>query len=95
MEWINERPDGIDLQIKAVPRAAKNGIQGVHDNALKVRLTTPPIDGKANAALIKFLSKALRVSKSQIHLVRGETDRHKTLRITGITKTSLLERINL
>lgn len=95
MEWINERPDSVDLLVKAVPRAAKNEILGLHDNALKVRLTTPPIEGKANVALIKFLSKALRVSKSQIKLLRGETDRLKTLRITGITKASLLERINL
>ena len=92
MEWMNETPRGVELKIHAVPRASKNEIQGLHDNALKVRLTTPPIDGKANQALIKFLSKTLHISKAQIQLVRGETSRHKTLCIMGLTKTEILQR---
>jgi len=55
-EWMNETAEGLDLHIKVVPRASKNEIQGLHDGALKIRLTTPPVDGKANQALIKFLS---------------------------------------
>jgi uncharacterized protein (TIGR00251 family) len=95
MEWMNETPSGIELHVRAVPRASKNEIQGIHDGALKIRLTTPPVDGKANQALIKFLSKLLKISKSQIRLAQGETNRHKTLRITGITATDLRSRLSL
>ena len=95
MEWINETPDGVDVRIRAVPRASKNEIQGIYDGALKVRLTTPPIDGKANQALIKFLSKTLKISKAQIELIHGDTCRHKTIRIANITRTLFLERTGL
>lgn len=95
MEWINEVAGGVDVRIRAVPRASKNGIQGLHDDSLKIRLTSAPVDGKANEALIKFLSKALAVSKSQIQLLQGETSRQKTLRINGLSKEQLLERIAL
>jgi uncharacterized protein len=95
MEWMNETTDGIDLYVRAVPRASKNGIQGIHDGALKVRLTTAPVDGKANQALIKFMSKTLKISKAQIELKQGETSRRKTLHLTGMTKEQLRERLQL
>lgn len=95
LEWMNESPDGLDIRIKAIPRATKNEIQGVHDGALKIRLTTPPVDGKANQALIKFLSKQLKISKARIQLIQGETSRHKTLRIDGITKQQLCSALKL
>ncbi len=95
MEWINETPTGLELHIRAMPRASKNEIQGLHDGALKIRLTTPPIDGKANQALIKFLSKTLHISKTQIELTQGETSRNKTLRISGLSKNELQERLSV
>jgi uncharacterized protein (TIGR00251 family) len=93
MEWIQQTADGVIVSVRAVPRASKNAIQGVHDGALKIRLTTPPIDGKANQALIKYLSKTLKVSKSQIELMQGETARNKAFRITGIPKEELIRKI--
>jgi uncharacterized protein len=93
MEWMNETPHGVELRVRAVPRASKNEIQGVHDGALKIRLTTPPVDGKANQALIRFLSKTLKLPASQIEFLRGETSRHKTLRISGISTTKLRARL--
>jgi len=95
LEWLNETSEGLDIKIRAVPRASKNEIQGIYDQALKIRLTTAPVDGKANQALIRFLSKELHISKSQIQMKRGDTSRHKTLRITGLTQEQLLERIGL
>ena len=92
---MNETSDGVEVHIRAIPRASKNEIQGVHDNALKIRLTTPPVDGKANQALIKFLSKTLHIAKSKIELTQGETSRHKTVRISGLTADQLKERTGL
>lgn len=94
-EWINETPQGLDIKIRAVPRASKNEIQGIYDGALKVRLTSPPIDGKANQALIKFLSKTLGISKAQIELTRGQTGRSKTLRIHGMTTQEIWKKLSL
>ena len=93
MEWMNETPTGVELKIHAVPRASKNEIQGLHNNALKVRLTTPPVDGKANQALIKFLSKTLGIPNAQIQLLRGKTTRYKTVRIHGLSKETLTEKL--
>jgi len=95
LEWLNETSEGLDIKIRAVPRASKNEIQGIYDQALKIRLTTAPVDGKANQALIRFLSKELHISKSQIQLKQGETSRHKILRITGLSPDQFLERIGL
>ena len=95
MEWINETNEGLDVRIRAVPRASKNEIQGIYDNALKVRLTTPPVDGKANQALIKFLSKTLKISKSPVELIQGDTSRYKTVRLTGITLKHFIESTGL
>ena len=91
--WIKETSKGLLLPVRAVPRASKNEIQGVHGDALKIRLLAPPVDGKANQALIKFLSSALDISRSQISISAGETGRNKTVLITGLTKEELIKRI--
>lgn len=95
MDWMNETLNGIEVHIRAIPRASKNEIQGIYDGALKIRLTTPPVDGKANQALIKFLSKTLKISKSQIKLTHGDTSRRKTVRISGLNAAQLIGRIGL
>ena len=93
MEWIKETTDGVHLSVRAVPRASKNEIQGPHNGALKIRLTTPPVDGKANQALIKLLSKSLNIPRSRIELIQGETSRSKIFRISGLNATDCTERL--
>ncbi len=95
MEWIRETVKGLLLPVRAVPRASKNEIQGIHGDALKVRLQAPPVEGKANQALIRFLSEALDISRSQLSIAAGETGRNKSVLITGLSKTELLERLSL
>jgi uncharacterized protein len=75
--------DGCMLTVRAHPGARKNGVTGIHAGAVKIALTAPPVDGKANEALIAFLADALRLPRSRISLVAGVTSRTKTLRITG------------
>jgi uncharacterized protein (TIGR00251 family) len=80
--------DGVRVQIRLTPKAARDRIDGIALDAeggalLKVSVTTVPEDGKANAALIKLLSKEWRVPKSTISIVQGATDRRKVLHITG------------
>jgi hypothetical protein len=95
MEWIRETAKGVLLPVRAVPRASKNEIQGVHGDALKVRLQAPPVEGKANAALIRFLSDALDIPRAELSIASGETGRNKAVLITGLSKPELLKKLNL
>ena len=69
----------LDLHIQ--PGAKKSEVVGLHGEALKLRIASPPVDGRANAALIAFLADALEVPKQSLAVVRGETSRRKTVRI--------------
>ncbi len=84
MSWLNRAADGsVVLTLHIQPGAKKTEITGLHGEALKIRLAAPPVDGKANAALIAFLAKACGVSKSAVELVSGDTCRAKRVRVTG------------
>ena len=82
------------LRVRLTPKAAQNKIQGWGEDAdghkvLKISVTTVPEKGKANKALIAFLAKRLKVPKSDISIIRGETDRTKILKINNISGKSL------
>ena len=77
-EWQGE---DLLLRVKAQPKASKDEFAEVLDNRLKIRITAPPIDGKANQHLIKFLARQFKVSKSQIKLLTGDTSREKRFMI--------------
>jgi hypothetical protein len=80
---LRETPDGCTLPVRVHPGTRTNAVTGVHDGALKISLTTPPTDGRANDALIAFLAERLRIPRSRISLVSGASSRSKTLRIAG------------
>jgi len=81
MAYFEEKEGFLILNIRVVPRASRNEIAGVQGDALKVRIQAPPLDGKANAYLIKFLSKHWKIPRSNIEILSGETGRNKRLRI--------------
>ncbi|HKN18257.1 MAG TPA: DUF167 domain-containing protein [Dissulfurispiraceae bacterium] len=76
--------DGIIIEVKVAPRSSKRGIVGVMDNMLKVKLTAPPVGGAANEQLAELLAEKYGVKKSNIIILRGETSRRKTVKITGV-----------
>ena len=78
---IKETPDGFEFQVFVQPRSSKNQIAGRHGDALKVRLTAPPVDGAANALCVKYLAKCLGVPKSALEIVAGHTGRTKRIRV--------------
>jgi uncharacterized protein len=86
--------DGCALTVRVHPGARKNGVTGVHAEAVKIALTTPPVDGKANEALIAFLAEALRVPRARIAIVAGLNSRAKTLRITGKSAAEVVAALN-
>ena len=75
--------DGCTLSVQVHPGARKNSVTGIHADALKIALTAPPVDGKANEALIAFLADALHLPRARVALVAGATSRAKMVRITG------------
>ncbi len=83
MPCFEEHDAFLILSVRVVPRASRDGVAGLMGDALKVRIQAPPVEGKANAYLIKFLSKHWKIPRSRIELISGETGRNKRLRISG------------
>jgi uncharacterized protein len=82
-EYVRDVADGCTVSVRVHPGARKNGVGGVHVGAVKISLTTPPVDGRANEALIAFVAEMLRIPRGRVNLVSGMTSRSKVLRITG------------
>jgi hypothetical protein len=98
---LHPTPDGCTLAVRVHPGARRNAVTGLHpagagsSAALKIALTTPPVDGRANEALIAFLADALHLPKASIVLVTGATSRSKLLRITGRTAAEVQSALDL
>lgn len=90
MNWMTETKDGIVLTIRVVPRASKNEITGELGDALKIRLQAPPVEGKANKALIQFLADTLDLPRNRISILSGDTGRNKRILLTGITRQAAM-----
>ncbi len=93
MPAIREDASGASIQVRVHPRAKKNAITGELGDALKVSLTTPPVDGRANEACIEFFAKLLKVPRSSITIASGQTSRNKVIRVAGISAAALRNRI--
>lgn len=85
---IKETKDGIILNLKISPNASKNMFM-FEDSGLKVKVTAQPIDGKANKALIEFLSKQFKVPKTYFEIIKGETSKEKTILIKNIDEEKI------
>ena len=86
MNWYQWRDNALLLSLRIQPRASKDELVGPHGGHLKVRITTPPVDGKANEHLLKFLAKTFGIAKSQISLISGKTSREKRVLINSPKK---------
>jgi uncharacterized protein (TIGR00251 family) len=82
---IRDTPSGATFQIKVHPRARTNAITGIVGDALKMSLTSPPVDGRANEACIAYLAEFLNVPRSSVTITAGETSRQKLIRVAGLS----------
>ena len=87
-----ENDNSVVFMVRVVPGASKSEIIGEHDGALKVRIASPPVDGAANAQLIKLLSQVFDVSKDLVEILSGQTSKLKRVKISG-AKLSILTEI--
>ncbi|VEN74245.1 conserved hypothetical protein [Candidatus Desulfarcum epimagneticum] len=75
-------PDKISLKLRVQPKASRNAFAGIHNGAVKIKITAPPSDGAANKMCVKFLAKSLRLPKSSVRIVSGAASRNKTVLLT-------------
>ena len=92
---IKEKNGFVLLDIRVVPRASRSEVVGEHGGVLRVRISSPPVDGAANTEVIRLLAKTLGVSRSDVAIVSGQTSRTKQLRINGVTAATLRERLRV
>ena len=85
--WCSALPGGIRLAVQITPNAKKTEVIGVLDDALKLKLQAQPIEGKANEALVKFLAKALGVSRGAVTITHGQTNKKKLIEVVSATLT--------
>ena len=88
MTWLRQTGDGVALTVRVVPRASATELAGVAGEALRIRLQAPPADGKANAALVAFLARALGVPRGAVTLKAGLSSRTKQVRVRGVTASA-------
>lgn len=86
---LRQLKDGATLSIVLAPNAKRSGFLGLHDGALKIAVRAPALEGKANSALIEFLSGTFRIPKSSIELIKGHASKRKLISIKGLNKKQL------
>ena len=91
---LRQNSDGIAFSVKVHPRAKKNAITGELGEALKVSLTAPPVEGRANDACIDFFANLLKVPRASITIAAGQTSRNKVIRVAGLTAQQVRDRLS-
>jgi len=92
---IHDTPDGATFAIKVHPRARKNAITGELGGALKLSLTAPPVEGRANEACIEFLANLLKVPRSSVTIASGQSSRKKVIRVSGVSADEVQTRLGI
>jgi hypothetical protein len=90
---VQDGSQGVTFAVKVHPRAKKDAITGELGDALKVSLTTPPVEGRANDACIAFFAKLLKVPRSSVTIASGQTSRNKVIRVTGVSREYVVDRL--
>lgn len=88
--WLHAHGNTVLVDVLINPKASRTRIVDVHDKRLKIQIAAPPVEGKANHALVQFLAKTLGVSKAQIDIVGGASSRRKTVRVSDVGVQKIL-----
>jgi uncharacterized protein (TIGR00251 family) len=90
---ITESSGSVSIRVRVTPRSSRNAVAGLEGEALKIKLTAPPVEGAANAALAAFIADWLGVRKSKVSIIRGGKSRTKIVRIEGVTAEQVKTRL--
>lgn len=88
--FLKEVREGVMISLHVIPNAPQSEIVGEHNGALKVKIKSPPVDGKANSEIISFFSRILNISKNQIEILKGDKSKAKTLLVRGFQSQQIL-----
>ena len=94
MNWLRPTEDGCIVTVKATPRANKSAFAGAEAEWVRVRLQAPPVDGKANAALLKLFAETFGTPKRSIEILTGDTSRLKRIRLHGVSAAAVAARLS-
>lgn len=86
---LREHAGAITFDVLVQPRASRAKLGPIHDGRLKVAVTSPPVEGEANAAVIELLARTLGVSRSCVEVVAGTSSRRKTIKVSGVTRAAI------
>jgi uncharacterized protein (TIGR00251 family) len=86
---VRQHAGAVTFDVLVQPRASRAKLGPIHDGRLKVAVTSPPVDGEANAAVIELVAKSLGVAKSAVEVVAGATSRRKTIRVAGVSRAAI------
>ena len=86
---LREHAGAVTFDVLVQPRASRAKVGPLHDGRLKVAVTSPPVDGEANAAVIELIAKTLGVSRGSVEVIAGETSRRKKIRVAGVERTAV------
>ena len=95
MVTIHDTPSGATFAVKVHPRAKRNAITGEVGDALKLSLTAPPIEGRANEACVEFLARLLKLPRSSVTIASGHSSRRKVIRVVGLSTEEIRRRIRM
>lgn len=93
--YLREQSDGVLLSVKLQPRASANEIGEPMGNELRIKVTAAPVDSAANEALVRFLAEKLDCARNCVELVRGQTSRHKLIKLHGVTNSEVLGKLGI
>ena len=91
--WLREDDEGVLLDVHLQPGARRSALCGEHGGRLKIAIAAPPLEGRANEALVEWLAKQIDLPRRQVQLVAGRRSRDKTLRAAGISAAQVLRRL--
>ncbi len=90
---LRETAEGVTFAIKVHPRARKNAVTGVVGDALKLALTAPPVEGRANQAVIEFFAELFEIPRSSVTIASGASSRNKVVKIAGVSRATAEQRL--
>jgi uncharacterized protein (TIGR00251 family) len=92
---VRSHKKGVEINFQVLPRSSQSKIVGLHNDAVKIKLNKPPVDGQANAGCCRVVAKYFKVSKTQVSVLRGTTSRQKTLLVEGVSALAVIERLEI
>src|SRR5690242_19432089 len=90
---VHEKDGAVTFRVGVQPRASRDEAAGEHDGAIKLRITAPPVDGKANEAIRRLIARLVGVSQSAVEIVSGQSSRDKLIRVHGVTAVQVRARL--